>query len=155
VLLVANAVYVREKERCKELLDISKAKLDEVDEDLRNEFKAMEEVCRNRSYVACLLSFARDLQSGTAHERTADQLKDELGTLRARLELLLTTNEGVIEQYERRKEEVCCSILMFNRPVRSIPGRAQIESLGKKIAERARAAAKVEKSMKVARVGFH
>lgn len=37
-------IYVREKERCKELLDISKAKLDEVDEETRNAFKAMEEV---------------------------------------------------------------------------------------------------------------
>ncbi|KAF8266426.1 P-loop containing nucleoside triphosphate hydrolase protein [Lactarius quietus] len=108
----ANVVYVKEKERCKELLDISKTKLDEVDEELRNTFKAMEE-------------------SGTAHERTADQLKDELGTLQERLKMLLTTDEGVIEQYERRKEE--------------------IRSLTKKIEDRERAAAKVEKSMKVAR----
>ncbi|KAN0134136.1 hypothetical protein V8E53_004519 [Lactarius tabidus] len=108
----ANGVYVREKERCKELLDISKAKLDEVDEELRNTFKGMEE-------------------SGTAHERTTDQLKDELGTLRERLQMLLNTDPGVIEQYERRKEE--------------------IRSLTKKIEDRERAAAKVEKSMKVAR----
>lgn len=108
----ANGDYVREKGRCKELLDISKAKLDEVDEELRNTFKGMEE-------------------SGTAHERTADQLKDELGTLRERLQMLLNTDPGVIEQYERRKEE--------------------IRSLTKKIEDRERAAAKVEKSMKVAR----
>jgi hypothetical protein len=37
--------------------------------------------------------------------------------------------------------------------VRSFPGRAQIRSLTKKIEDRERAAAKVEKSMKVARVG--
>jgi hypothetical protein len=43
----ANAAYVREKERCKELLDISKAKLDEVDEELRVTFQGMEEVCRH------------------------------------------------------------------------------------------------------------
>jgi hypothetical protein len=48
--LIANGVYVREKERCKELLDISKAKLDEVDEELRNTFKGMEEVRRYRIF---------------------------------------------------------------------------------------------------------
>ncbi|KAH8989237.1 P-loop containing nucleoside triphosphate hydrolase protein [Lactarius akahatsu] len=112
----ANAVYVREKERCKELLDVSKAKLDEVDDELRNTFKAMEE-------------------SGKAHERTADQLKDELETLRQKLELVLAADPGVIDQYERRKEE--------------------IKTLTKKIEDRERAAAKVEKSMKVARDNWH
>ena len=57
MLFVANTVYVKEKERCKELLDISKAKLDEVDEDLRNEFKAMEEVCRKRFFSRSCVGF--------------------------------------------------------------------------------------------------
>ncbi|KAI0298433.1 hypothetical protein B0F90DRAFT_1918343 [Multifurca ochricompacta] len=108
----ANTVYVRAKERSKELLDISKAKLDEVDDKLRRTFQAMEE-------------------SGTAHERSADQLKDELETLREKLELLLATDPGVIEQYERRKEE--------------------IKYLSRKLEERERHAAKLEKSIKVAR----
>ncbi|KAH9023034.1 P-loop containing nucleoside triphosphate hydrolase protein [Lactarius deliciosus] len=112
----ANTTYVREKERCKELLDVSKAKLDEVDDELRDTFKAMEE-------------------SGKAHERTADQLKDELETLRQKLELVLAADPGVIDQYERRKEE--------------------IKTLTKKIEDRERAAAKVEKSMKVARDNWH
>ncbi|KAI9434892.1 P-loop containing nucleoside triphosphate hydrolase protein [Lactarius indigo] len=112
----ANATYVREKERCKELLDVSKAKLDEVDDELRDTFKAMEE-------------------SGKAHDRTADQLKDELETLRQKLELVLAADPNVIDQYERRKEE--------------------IKSLTKKIEDRERAAAKVEKSMKVARDNWH
>ncbi|KAI0287939.1 hypothetical protein B0F90DRAFT_1827934 [Multifurca ochricompacta] len=107
-----NTVYVRAKERSKELLDISKAKLDEVDDELQRTFQAMEE-------------------SGTAHERSADQLKDELETLREKLELL-ATDPGVIEQYERRKEE--------------------IKSLSRKLEERERHAAKLEKSIKVARV---
>ncbi len=40
------------------------------------------------------------------HDRNADQLKDELETLRQKLELVLATDPGVIDQYERRKEEV-------------------------------------------------
>jgi len=42
---VANAAYIEAKERSKELLDISKAKLDDVDDELRRTFQAMEEVC--------------------------------------------------------------------------------------------------------------
>lgn len=42
---IANMVYIEAKERSKELLDISKAKLDDVDDELRRTFQAMEEVC--------------------------------------------------------------------------------------------------------------
>ena len=44
----ANAVYIEAKERSKELLDVSKAKLDDVDDELRRTFQVMEEVrhCR-------------------------------------------------------------------------------------------------------------
>ncbi len=41
---LANVVYIEAKERSKELLDISKAKLDDVDDGLRRTFQAMEEV---------------------------------------------------------------------------------------------------------------
>ena len=41
---LANVVYIEAKERSKELLDISKAKLDDVDDELRRTFQAMEEV---------------------------------------------------------------------------------------------------------------
>jgi hypothetical protein len=43
---IANAAYIESKERSKELLDISKAMLDEVDDDLRRTFQMMEEVRR-------------------------------------------------------------------------------------------------------------
>jgi hypothetical protein len=43
-------VYVEAKERSKELLDISKAKLDDVDDELRRTFQAMEEV---RHWIFC------------------------------------------------------------------------------------------------------
>jgi hypothetical protein len=53
-------------------------------------------------------------QSGKAHERSADQLRDELETLRQKLELVLGTDPGVIEQYERRKEEVRSFVPLFS-----------------------------------------
>lgn len=57
-------------------------------------------------------------QSGKAHERSADQLRDELETLRQKLELVLGTEPGVIEQYERRKEEVRSVVPMFLLQIR-------------------------------------
>jgi hypothetical protein len=92
-------------------------------------------------------------QSGKAHERSADQLRDELETLRQKLELVLGTEPGVIEQYERRKEEVCSVVLRFKCDVFfSALTSAQIASLSKKIEERNKQAAKIEKSIKVAKV---
>jgi len=41
-------------------------------------------------------------------------LRDELETLRQKLELVLGTDPGVIEQYERRKEEVRSVVALFS-----------------------------------------
>ncbi|KAI0044470.1 P-loop containing nucleoside triphosphate hydrolase protein [Auriscalpium vulgare] len=108
----AHKVYENLKVDSKTKLDISKEKLEECDDELREQFRAMEE-------------------NGTAHERDSAQLRDELETLQQKLELVLQTNPGVIEQYERRK--------------------AEIEALTRKIEERERKAGKVEKSIKTAR----
>ncbi|KAI0058575.1 P-loop containing nucleoside triphosphate hydrolase protein [Artomyces pyxidatus] len=108
----AHKVYNRLKAESKEKLELSKEKLDSVDDDVRDEFQKMEE-------------------NGTAHQRDSEQLRDELETLQQKLELVLATNPGVIEQYERRKNE--------------------IENLTKKIEERERKVSKVEKSIQTAR----
>jgi hypothetical protein len=47
----ANAAYIEAKERSKELLDVSKAKLDDVDDELRRTFQAMEEVCHSGPFI--------------------------------------------------------------------------------------------------------
>jgi multidrug resistance efflux pump len=39
--------------------------------------------------------------------RTTDELHAELETQEANLEMNLNTNPGVVEQYEKRKKEVC------------------------------------------------
>jgi len=83
-------------------------------------------------------------------------LRDELETLRQKLELVLGTEPGVIEQYERRKEEVRSVVPLFYasnaRFHRTDLNLAQIASLSKKIEERNKQAAKIEKSIKVAKV---
>jgi hypothetical protein len=71
-----------------------------------------------------------------------DDLKFELETLRQKLELVLATDPGVIEQYEQRKDEVCSTGSSF--PCLSLT-LGQIKSLSRKIEERERVAAKLEK----------
>jgi len=55
---LANVVYIETKERSKELLDISKAKLDDVDDELRQTFQAMEEV---RHWSFCKVRMLNDM----------------------------------------------------------------------------------------------
>lgn len=78
-------------------------------------------------------------------------------TLRQKLELVLATEPGVIEQYERRKEEVRSSMYLFSTSYPSFltfprMAGAQIKSLSRKVEARELQSAKVEKSIKVARV---
>ena len=75
-----------------------------------------------------VLSLVWDLQSGKAHERTADQLKDELETLQQKLELVLAADPGVVDQYERRKDEVC-SIMMFGCSGSEVISRASTDQV--------------------------
>ena len=47
------------------------------------------------------------MQSGSINRRTVEDMRQDIADLRAKLELNLATNPGVIEQYERREKEVC------------------------------------------------
>ena len=51
-------------------------------------------------------------------------MSDELETLRQKLELVLGTDPGVIEQYERRKEEVRSLDLVVTSKPRPLRGTA-------------------------------
>jgi hypothetical protein len=46
-------------------------------------------------------------QDGSVHDRSVEQLRTELDVQRANLDMITQTNPGVVEQYERRKNEVC------------------------------------------------
>lgn len=108
----ANDEYDLAKKDSFDKLERSKTTLAEANGDALEEFRAMEE-------------------NGEAHRKTSEEVKDDLQNQRQRLELVLQTNPGVVDQYERRK--------------------AEIEALTKKIEERERKAGKVDKSIKIAR----
>lgn len=108
----ALAAYEKAKEEGKTTLAESKEAIAAAEPELREKFTVMEE-------------------SGEAMQRTSEQILAELETLRTQLDLILGTNPGVVDQYERRK--------------------AEIASLTKKIEEREAKAAKIEKNIKTAR----
>jgi len=83
----AHKRYDLAKQDSKSKLDISKAKLESVDDEIRARFKAMEE-------------------SGEANAKTADEVQTELEAKREQLEMNIHTNAGVVEQYRRRQAEI-------------------------------------------------
>ncbi|TDL30065.1 P-loop containing nucleoside triphosphate hydrolase protein [Rickenella mellea] len=83
----ADVVYTESKVDTKEKLRISKAKLESIDDELRRTFEKMD-----------------DTQE--IHQRDAEEIRQELADQKAKLELNSATNAGVIEQYERRQQEI-------------------------------------------------
>ncbi|EPQ58883.1 P-loop containing nucleoside triphosphate hydrolase protein [Gloeophyllum trabeum ATCC 11539] len=107
----AEKLFLAAKAESKEKLDISKARLDAADDEIRERFREME-------------------QSGQVNQKSVEDIQTDLETQRAELSMNLNTNASVIEQYERRKEE--------------------IESLSQKIEQRERRIAKIERAIKAA-----
>lgn len=87
------------------------------------------------------------------HERTVEQLRAELDTQQASLDMILLTNPGVVEQYERRKEEVCRvePPLGFTAII-YLPTHPKIADLTHKIEDREKACLRLERDIKNARV---
>ncbi|KAI0920810.1 hypothetical protein AcW1_005022 [Taiwanofungus camphoratus] len=83
----AHRRYEIAKADSKSKLQISKDKLDSVDDEIRDQFKEMEE-------------------SGEANKKTAEEIQAELDAKREQLEMNMHTNAGVVEQYNKRKAEI-------------------------------------------------
>ncbi|KAI6034873.1 hypothetical protein F5J12DRAFT_2067 [Pisolithus orientalis] len=83
----ADKIFLAAKEDAKSKRDISVALVRQMDREFQEQFEKME-------------------LDGSVHERTVDQLRAELETQRANLDLIMITNPGVINQYERRKAEI-------------------------------------------------
>lgn len=82
-----------------------------------------------------------------------EELRTELETQQANLDLILLTNPGVVEQYEQRKEEVCRvePPLGFAAVIHS-PTHPKIADLTHKIEDREKACLRLERDIKNARV---
>ncbi|KAL4076371.1 hypothetical protein J3A83DRAFT_2194372 [Scleroderma citrinum] len=108
----ADRIFLATKEDAKRKRDISVELVRGMEKEFQEQFAKME-------------------VDGSVHERTVDQLRAELDVQKANLDMILLTNPGVVEQYERRKEE--------------------IEDLGRKIEDREKTCLRLERDIKNAR----
>jgi structural maintenance of chromosomes protein 5 len=99
---VADAAYNAIKKVSKAKLEISKEKLAEAEDDIRDMFESMENVRSSNCFCDQVLTVL--LQK--LDPASLEDLQRELENLQAQLELQVANNPGVIEQYERRKQEV-------------------------------------------------
>lgn len=108
IFRLADQAYNAVKAESKRALDDSKLVLNEVTPELREEYQVIENV---------RLQYERELNAAKENGlplpptegvdlRTSEELREELETQRANLDLNLASNPGVVEQYEKRKREV-------------------------------------------------
>ncbi|KAH7912946.1 hypothetical protein BJ138DRAFT_1147123 [Hygrophoropsis aurantiaca] len=83
----ADAKFTQAKADAKDKRDISLQLVQSMDRDFQNAFAQME-------------------ADGSVHIRSVNELQAELEVQCANLEMIMQTNPGVVEQYERRKTEI-------------------------------------------------
>lgn len=137
------------KKTCKEALDHQKAVLANASDELVDRYKALEAVCRPLSRE-CLITNAAFTQEGVFADKSADELTQELENEKNNLDLNSGANPGVVEQYERRKREVCTHPPRWSLRLTSF----QIEALTATITGREKNAERTERAIKNARVRY-
>lgn len=112
---LVDQAYNAIKAESKTALDDSKLVLNGVTPELREEYQVIEDA--RAQYERELTAAERDGLSPPSTEgvdlRTLEELRAELETQQANLDLNLATNPGVVEQYEKRKRDVSgfCRVL--------------------------------------------
>lgn len=109
--IVVNEEYKRLKATTQEILAESKAIVEAADAANPEIYEEFNEIGRIRMEWDQEVKEANDAgrtppPGDHIEQRSAEQLEADLEEQRNRLELNLNTNPGVIEQYERRKQEV-------------------------------------------------
>jgi hypothetical protein len=104
----ANEHFQQVKAQSKEILEESRRVLNEAGPEVREEYNEIEEV---------RLQYEREEKEakerglpppdGSAVDfRTVDELKAELATQRAKLDLTMNTNQHIVDEFEKRKRDV-------------------------------------------------
>ncbi|KAH0588207.1 hypothetical protein H2248_006920 [Termitomyces sp. 'cryptogamus'] len=121
------------KGRSKAALEESREVVQNVEEDLREQYNEIEakRTQYDRDLTAAEANGTTPPSADGVDVRTVDELQAELNRQQAKLELNLNTNPGVVEQYEKRKRD--------------------IEVLEKTIETKQKSAEKIERSIKAAR----
>ena len=103
-----NKAFQKIKTESKAVLEKSRQGLAAASEEIQKEYAAIEEI---------RLTYERELElakkqglpepdASGVDFRTVDELQAELETQRANLDMNLNTNPGVVEEYEKRKQDV-------------------------------------------------
>lgn len=101
------------KKETKLILDRSRDALNNAEPPISEEYQQIENA---RVEYDTALKNANErggpMPDGTGVDlRSVDELQAELETQQANLEMNLNTNPGVVEQYEKRKRDVCLSLV--------------------------------------------
>ena len=140
--------YKRVKQESKQLLEESRAVVSKMEPDLRAEYDEIERK-RMEYDKACHAAEGRTLPSAEGVDvRSLEELQAEHETQKANLELNLTTDPHVVEQYERRKGEVSRSVWCMRLIIILL---SQIDNLERSVEEKNKRATRFEKSIKNAR----
>jgi len=94
-------------------MDIITAKLAEIDEELREQFKEMDEEVLDKGITKCMVPIIDKLQDKLKNPEdrwTSEKVAAALETERAKLDLNHATDAGVIALFEQRETQVWGSI---------------------------------------------
>ena len=103
-----NKTFQKIKAESKAILETSRNVLAAATEEIQKEYATIEEI-RLRYEKELELAKKQKLPEPDASGvdfRTVDELQAELETQRANLDMNLNTNPGVVEEYEKRKQDV-------------------------------------------------
>jgi len=126
----ADAEYQTAKTECKRLLDISKDAVNQTDSVTRDKFNVLESarvVWENACKTAREEGNPEPPPGEGVDTRGVEELRAELDTARAKLELNMNTDDGIVIQYERRQEEVGFFIILMNFSLTTTFKIAQLE----------------------------
>ncbi len=105
---LANDLFQQIKAQSKEILEESRRVLSEASDDVREEYNKIEEVRLQyeKEEKEALEKGLPLPDKSTVDFRTVEELRGELETQKARLELIMGTNPAVVKEYEARKKHV-------------------------------------------------
>jgi chromosome segregation ATPase len=112
---LADKAFQTSKGRSKEALEQSRQKIGEVSQELRDAYDEIEgrRIEYEKDFKEAEVNNTTPPSAEHVELRNMEQLEADLETQKANLEMNLNTNPGVVEQYEKRKKEVCSSCLSY------------------------------------------